>query len=273
VRTALTIAGSDSGGGAGIQADIKTFAAHGVYGMSVITAVTAQNTCGVYAVLDIPVGCILAQLDAVFSDIPVHTVKIGMLSRPETIIALAEALPKYRPVNVVLDPVMVSKSGFHLLQDEAKATLRERLLPLADLVTPNLPEAEELLQRKVASVADMMHAAERLVSLGAKAALVKGGHLPGEAVDVFYDGRQFSRFASARLNNKNTHGTGCTLSSAIAANLALGHSLTRAIELSKEYIFGAIAHAFPLGRGVGPTHHFFDLYRKAGLLPTKEQEE
>lgn len=273
MRTALTIAGSDSSGGAGIQADLKTFAAQGVYGMSVLTAVTAQNTCGVFAVQDIAPSLILAQLDAIYSDIPVHAVKIGMVSRRETIIALADALPRYGPVNLVIDPVMISKSGYQLLQSEAKEALVALLLPLADLVTPNIPEAEAIAGRPIATLDEMEQAARHLVALGARAALVKGGHLAGEAVDVLYDGERVSHFTSTRLATAHTHGTGCTLSAAIAAQLARGATLREAVRLAKAYISVAIEHAFPLGKGVGPTHHFYELYERAGLKISPKVEE
>jgi len=273
MRNALSIAGSDSCGGAGIQADLKTFAAHAVYGLSVITAVTAQNTCGVFAVQDITPKVIMAQLDAIYSDIPVQAVKVGMVSRRETIMALAEALPRYRPVNLVIDPVMVSKSGYHLLQSEARGALIAMLLPLADLVTPNIPEAEEIVGHRITSLPEMEAAARHIVSLGARAALVKGGHLAGDAVDVLFDGEELSHFSSPRIFSKNSHGTGCTLSAAIAAQLARGATLKEAIRLAKAYISLAIEHAFPLGKGVGPTHHFYELYKRAGLKVSPKFEE
>jgi len=263
--TALTIAGSDSSGGAGMQADLKTFAAHGVYGLSVLTAVTAQNTCGVFAVQDISPLVIMAQLDAIYSDIPVQAVKVGMVSRRETIMALAESLPRYRPMNLVIDPVMISKSGYHLLQSEAKGALITMLLPLADLVTPNIPEAEEIVGYRINSLPEMEQAARHLVALGARAALVKGGHLAGDAVDLLFDGETVSHFTSPRILTTNTHGTGCTLSAAIAAQLARGATLKEAVRLAKAYISLAIEHAFPLGKGVGPTHHFYKLYERAGI--------
>jgi len=272
--TALTIAGSDSSGGAGIQADLKTFAAHGIYGLNVLTAVTAQNTCGVFAVQDISPQIIKAQLDAIYSDIAVHAVKVGMVSRHATIMALAEALPGYRPVNLVIDPVMVSKSGYQLLESEAKGALIALLLPLADLVTPNIPEAEEIVGHRITSLPEMEQAARHLVALGAGAALVKGGHLAGEAVDVLFDGETITHFSSPRIITVHTHGTGCTLSAAIAAQLAKGVPLIAAVRLAKAYVSLAIAHAFPLGKGVGPTHHFYELYERAGLkISTKVGEE
>lgn len=262
----LTIAGSDSSGGAGIQADLKTFAAHGTFGMSVITAVTAQNTCGVTMVQDITPEVVEAQVAAVFDDIRVDAVKIGMLSRPETIRAIAASLRKYQPKIIVLDPVMISKSGYPLLQPEACATLISELLPLATLVTPNLPEAEAISGMQVTKKEEMRPVAEKIISLGAKAVLVKGGHLSDTADDLLFDGQQEKWFAGERIATKNTHGTGCTLSSSLAANLAKGLSLEEAVQASKAYVTEAIAHGISLGSGCGPTHHFVDLYRKAGFL-------
>lgn len=262
----LTIAGSDSSGGAGIQADLKTFAAHGTFGMSVITAVTAQNTCGVTMVQDIEPEIIAAQIAAVFSDIRVDAVKIGMLSRPETIHTVAECLRRYAPHIIVLDPVMLSKSGFPLLRPEACVALIEELLPLATLVTPNLPEAEAISGMSVANKEEMRAAAAKIIALGARAALVKGGHLAETADDLLYDGREENWFVAERIATKNTHGTGCTLSSSLAANLARGMSLVEAVRASKAYVTEAIAHGINLGKGCGPTHHFVDLYRKAGIL-------
>lgn len=262
----LTIAGSDSSGGAGIQADLKTFAAHGTFGMSVITAVTAQNTCGVTMVQDITPEVVEAQIAAVFDDIRVDAVKIGMLSRPETIRAIAASLRKYQPKIIVLDPVMISKSGFPLLQPEACATLIDELLPLATLVTPNLPEAEAISRMQVTKKEEMRPVAEKIIALGAKAVLVKGGHLSDTADDLLFDGQQEKWFAGERIATKNTHGTGCTLSSSLVANLAKGLSLAEAVQASKDYVTEAIAHGISLGSGCGPTHHFVDLYRKAGFL-------
>ncbi|MBS3984350.1 MAG: bifunctional hydroxymethylpyrimidine kinase/phosphomethylpyrimidine kinase [Selenomonadales bacterium] len=265
MRTALTIAGSDSSGGAGIQADLKTFSALGVYGMSAITAVTAQNTCGVSAVQDISPEITSAQIEAVFSDIRVDAVKIGMVSRVETIEAIASALRRFAPRCVVLDPVMVAKSGHRLIQPDAVAALCSQLFPLADVITPNIPEAEVLLGETISDVPAMERAARALRALGARFVLVKGGHLVGEAVDVLFDGERYMHFTALRIPTRHTHGTGCTLSAAIAAHLALGCSVPEAVARAKEYISGAIAEAFALGQGVGPVHHFFDLYRKAGV--------
>ena len=266
MKNLLTIAGSDSSGGAGIQADLKTFAALGTYGMSVITAVTAQNTCGVTMVQNIDLKVVEAQITAVFDDIRVDAVKIGMLSDKEIIKIIAQKLRFYQPPIIVVDPVMVSKSGFQLLAPDACETLIKELLPLATLVTPNLPEATVIVGYEVSNKDDMLKAAKDIITLGAKNVLMKGGHLQESADVLLYDGREATWFTGERINTKNTHGTGCTLSSALAANLALGLSLPEAVRKSKEYITIAINNALNIGSGCGPTHHFFDLYRKAGLL-------
>ncbi len=271
MKKVLTIAGSDSCGGAGIQADLKSLSANGVYGMSVITAITAQNTMGVFAVQDLDEEIIKAQIDAIFTDIIVDAVKIGMVSKISTIVAINEKLNQYKPKNIVLDPVMISKSGYSLLKPESKSALIKKLIPLASLITPNVPEAEEILREvnsdfpDIESVADMEKAAKEMNKLGCKSVLLKGGHMQGEAVDVFYDGFEIIHFTSERINTKNTHGTGCTLSSAIAANLALGFSMKESIKKSKQYITTAIKHSLDIGHGVGPTNHFYELYKKAGM--------
>ncbi|SEP36445.1 bifunctional hydroxymethylpyrimidine kinase/phosphomethylpyrimidine kinase [Propionispora vibrioides] len=265
MKKVLTIAGSDSSGGAGIQADLKAFSAQGVFGMSVITAVTAQNTQGVLAVQDIEPEIIAKQIEAIFEDIEVDAVKIGMVSRPVTIHTIAAKLRQYQAVNVVVDPVMVSKSGYHLLQPEAEAALVQELLPLAALVTPNIPEAEVIAGMTIHNLTDMEEAARRIHRLGAACVLVKGGHLPDDATDILYDGSHFEYLAAKRIATKNTHGTGCTLSSAIAANLGKGCTVTEAVKRAKAYITIAIEHSLAIGKGVGPTHHFYELYRKAGL--------
>ena len=263
---ALTIAGSDSGGGAGIQADLKAFSALGAYGCSVITALTAQNTVGVTGIMDVPPDFVTQQLAAVFDDIKVDAVKIGMLSRPETILAVAQGLKTYKPRHVVLDPVMVAKSGDALLQPDAVASLRENLLPLATVVTPNLPEAAVLLGRETAiGRDDMEEVAGGLQSLGAGAVLLKGGHLGGEdSSDLLFDGGACRWLEAGRIETRNTHGTGCTLSSAIAALLARGYALQPAVEGSKAYIAEAIAQADSLdvGQGHGPVHHFHAFWRR-----------
>lgn len=258
---ALTIAGSDSSGGAGIQADLKTFSALGVYGASAIVALTAQNTRGVTAIHDAPPDFIVAQIDAVMDDLAVGAVKIGMVSRVETIAAIADSLVRREVQNVVVDPVMVATSGARLLAPDAIAAVRERLLPLALLVTPNLPEAAELLGCDIArDEAEMIEQAKALRGLGARAALVKGGHGEGaESVDILVgeDGVA-SRLAAPRITTRNTHGTGCTLSSAVAAELAKGRGLAEAVSIAKAYVAAAIAAAdrLDIGAGHGPVHHF-----------------
>lgn len=269
LKTALTIAGSDSGGGAGIQADLKTFSAHGVYGMSVITAVTAQNTQGVLAIQDIDQEIIEKQLEAVFEDLPVNSVKIGMVSKIETIQAIRNKLTYYKPEFIVLDPVMVSKSGHHLLKEESTATLLELLLPLATIITPNLPEAEVIVGREIHTHKEMEEAAVEIYQMGPKNVFIKGGHLKEDATDILYDGEKFTYFKQQRIDTKNTHGTGCTLSSAMASNLALGYSIEESVKKAKEYITLAIEHSLDIGKGVGPTHHFYQLYEKAQMHPKK----
>jgi hydroxymethylpyrimidine/phosphomethylpyrimidine kinase len=261
---ALTIAGSDSGGGAGIQADLKTFAALGVYGASAVTALTAQNTTGVTGVHEAPPEFVTAQLDAVFSDLDVAAVKIGMLGSANVIEAVAVGLERWRPRWVVLDPVMVAKGGDKLLRDDAVAALKEKLIPLAHLITPNLPEAGVLLDEPSAADREsMVGQAERLLRLGPGAVLLKGGHLAGDtSPDLLHDGRHAVRFEAARHVTRNTHGTGCTLSSAIAAYLALGRPMADAVAAAKRYLSAAIAAAddLPVGRGHGPVHHFHRLW-------------
>ncbi|MEH7392229.1 bifunctional hydroxymethylpyrimidine kinase/phosphomethylpyrimidine kinase [Bacillus sp. JJ1503] len=266
MKTALTIAGSDSGGGAGIQADLKAFAAQGVFGMSVITAVTAQNTQEVRSVQNIDLSIIRDQIEAVFDDIQVDAVKIGMLSTAETVEVVARSLQKYKPKYIVLDPVMVSKGGHHLLQKEAMSALKEILIPLSTVVTPNIPEAEVLTGSKINCEEDIKYACVVIKALGAGSVLLKGGHLSGEPNDLFFDGNSFQWIKGERIHTKNTHGTGCTLSSAIAANLAKGESLLETIRSSKNYITTAIKHSLELGHGHGPTNHFYELYEKANLL-------
>jgi hydroxymethylpyrimidine/phosphomethylpyrimidine kinase len=275
MRTALTIAGSDSSGGAGIQADLKTFQAHGVFGMTAITAVTVQNTRKVYDIQEISPDIVKGQILCLFDDIAIHAVKIGMVSDIALIEAIAEALRQVERPPVVLDPVMISKSGYALLKEEAQQALVARLFPLAEVVTPNIFEAERLVGHPIGSVDEMQTAAREILALGARKVVVKGGHLGGaQATDVLYDGQTFRELTSPRYDTPNTHGTGCTFSSAIAANLALGHPFFDAVANAKTYISGAIRNALPIGRGHGPTHHFFDLYARAGLIdgtPTPSQ--
>ena len=254
---ALTIAGSDSGGGAGIQADLKTFHRHGVFGTSVLTAVTAQNTLGVAGWVTVPVDLIRAQLDAVASDLRPAATKSGMLADADVVRAVAEGVRAHRLAPYVVDPVMVATSGDPLLERDAVDTIRRELLPLADLVTPNLDEASILVGESVRDEKAMARAARELVRRGARAALVKGGHLAGsETVDVLFDGEALQTFRHPKLETTSTHGTGCTLSSAIAAHLALGHPLGEAVQISLEYVHRAIATAPGLGSGHGPLNHF-----------------
>lgn len=262
---AVTIAGSDSGGGAGIQADLKTFSALGVYGASVITALTAQNTQRVSGIHDVPPTFVTAQIDAVFSDFDVAAVKIGMLSNAAVVAAVADGLTRYRARNVVLDPVMVATSGDRLLDPAAVDALRSKLFPLANLVTPNLLEAAALLNAPVATDENAMREqADRLRGMGARAVLIKGGHgSSDEAVDLLIDAGGATRLAAPRISTRHTHGTGCTLSSAIAAGLARGQSVGDAVRGAKAYVTAAIAAADRLGvgHGHGPVHHFHHWWR------------
>ena len=257
VAKAMTIAGSDSGGGAGIQADLKTFAAFGVYGTSVITAITAQNTVGVTGVHDVPVGMVAAQIEAVISDIGADAVKTGMLSSGDIIETVARELAHFRVDRVVVDPVMVAKSGDRLLREDAVDAMCRSLVPLATVLTPNIPEAEALTGIGIESGADARRAADRLVSMGARAVVIKGGHLAGPPVDLFYDGREFHELEAARIETRNTHGTGCTFASAIAAGLAKGVGVLEAVTGAKEYVTEAIRLSFDIGQGHGPLNHFY----------------
>lgn len=266
MKTALTIAGSDSSGGAGIQADLKTFQAHGVYGMTAITAVTVQNTQKVYDVQEMTPEIVRGQIRCLFDDIEIHAVKIGMVASIPLIQAIAGALTELSPPPIVLDPVMISKSGYHLLRRDAREALVAHLFPLAEVVTPNIFEAEALSGAPIRNVPEMKAAARRILELGAKKVVVKGGHLgEARATDVLYDGREFRTLESHWVETKNTHGTGCTFSSAVAANLALGREFFDAVTRAKAYITGAIEHALDIGKGYGPTHHFYDLYARAGM--------
>jgi hydroxymethylpyrimidine/phosphomethylpyrimidine kinase len=262
---ALTIAGSDSSGGAGIQADLKTFAALGVYGASVITALTAQSTRGVTAIHEVPPQFITAQIYAVFTDLDVGAVKIGMLAGAGAIAAVAAGLDTWTPANVVLDPVMVASSGDRLLAADAIAALRRDLIPRARVVTPNLPEAAALLDTAIATDEhEMLLQAEGILALGATAVLIKGGHGTGhESVDLLLDAGVVTRLAARRIATRNTHGTGCTLSSAIAAGLAKGRDLASAVSEAKDFVTAAIAAAdgLAVGRGHGPLHHFYAVWR------------
>jgi hydroxymethylpyrimidine/phosphomethylpyrimidine kinase len=256
--TALTIAGSDSGGGAGIQADLKTFAAHGVYGTSAITALTAQNTVGVQGVHVIPDDFVTAQIEAVVSDLGCDAVKTGMLANSTIVEAVAAAVESLELPNLVVDPVMVAKSGDHLLDEEAVHAVRWTLIRLARVVTPNLPEAEVLARMSIASVADMREAARRIAMLKPSAVVIKGGHLNGpEVVDLLLENGEFHEWIGPRIEGPNTHGTGCTFASAIAAHLAKGASLKDAVPAAKAYVEGAMRHGIPRGKGHRPLDHFW----------------
>lgn len=262
IKTALTIAGSDCSGGAGIQADLKTFSANGVFGMSVIVSVVAENTARVISVEDISPQMIKEQIQAVFEDMPVHAVKVGMLSSIDCMCAVAEGLKIYRPAYTVVDPVMIAKGGHALMQPDALKVLKQKIIPLAYLLTPNIPEAEAIVGSEIKTEADIKKAAITIHALGAKNVLIKGGHLDGDAIDYLYDGNEFFTYSTKRIQTKNTHGTGCTLSSAIAANLAKDYVLNEAVQRAKKYVTTAIEHALPLGHGHGPTNHFYELYKK-----------
>jgi len=266
VKKVLTIAGSDCSGGAGIQADLKTFSAHGVFGMSVVVSVVAENTFRVIDIQDITPDMVEKQIDAVFEDIEVDAVKIGMLSQPALMEAVAGKLKLYSPKNVIIDPVMYAKNGAALMNPNAIDTLIKTIIPLGDLVTPNIPEAEKISGMSITNESDMEAAAKVIHQMGCGNVVVKGGHLDGNAVDILFDGRDFFRFETQRIDTKNTHGTGCTYSSAIAANLALGFTMQEAVKRSKDYVTIAIEHSLSIGKGNGPTHHFYKLYKDGGLL-------
>jgi len=262
VKTALTIAGSDSGGGAGIQADLKTFAAHGVYGTSAITAITAQNTVGVTAVHSLPADLVIAQIEAVASDIHVAATKTGMLATAAIVEAVAATIAELQLPLVVVDPVMISKSGAVLLDEDAVTALRKELLPRALVVTPNIPEAEALSGITITSLDEAKEAARRIHTFGPSAVVVKGGHRGGsEVVDLLFDGRAFHEFRTERIDSRNTHGTGCTFASALAARLALGDALVDAVRSAQAYVAGAIRHGLAIGHGHGPLDHFWNVSR------------
>jgi hydroxymethylpyrimidine/phosphomethylpyrimidine kinase len=264
--TVLSVAGSDPSGGAGIQADLKTFSALGAYGAAAITALTAQNTCGVTGVFPVPAKFVSEQLEALFTDLDVRAVKTGMLGEPDVVEAVAAAITRYRVPNLVVDPVMVATSGDRLVSDETVAAIRDRLAPLATIITPNLPEAAALLGWDAVTPDTATKAAEELRSLGANAALVKGGHGGGdEAVDVLADRDGTHDYRAPRVRTRNTHGTGCTLSSAIAARLAQGASLREAVDVAKRYLTGALrgADSLRVGHGAGPVHHFYSWWEPA----------
>jgi hydroxymethylpyrimidine/phosphomethylpyrimidine kinase len=265
VPCALTIAGSDSGGGAGIQADLKTFAALGVYGMSAVTALTAQNTEGVLGVVETDPDFVALQMRAVMNDIGVDAVKTGMLVNSDIIGRVASELRFYGVQLLVVDPVMIAKSGDPLLQDDAVETLADSLLPLALVVTPNLHEASRLAGMEVSGLDGMKKAAKAISKMGPRYVVVKGGHLDDSPLDLLYDGENFREYGDVRYENPHTHGTGCTFASAIAAGLAWGDSVEDAVGRARSYISGAIREGLAIGKGRGPVHHFHELYRCAGM--------
>ena len=260
MRKALTIAGSDSSGGAGIQADLKTFAAHGVYGLSAITAVTAQNTLGVTAVETLSADLVTAQIEAVMSDLGADAAKTGMLANAAIVEAVAAAVEALEIPLLVVDPVMIAKSGDRLIDEDAVATMRSELLRRAFVVTPNIPEAEAIAGMTIRSDKDRQEAARRMVKLGASAVIIKGGHLRLPMIqDLLYDGHRFAEFKAPRIEGRSTHGTGCTFAAAIAAQLALGTALADAVPLAQEYVAGAMRAGPDIGRGHAPLHHFWRL--------------
>jgi len=262
MRTALTIAGSDSGAGAGIQADLKTFAAHGVYGTTAITAVTAQNTRGVEGIVALSADFVTAQIEAVVGDIGVHAAKTGMLANAAIVEAVAAAVADLDIPLLVVDPVMVAKSGDRLIDDDALGAMRSELFRRAHVVTPNIPEAEVLAGITIASDDDRHEAARRIVKLGAQAVVIKGGHLrSNDIVDLLYDSHRFHEFRGPRVAGRHTHGTGCTFAAAIASQLALGRHLAEAVPLAQEYVAGGIRHGIDMGGGHGPLNHFWKVQR------------
>ncbi len=253
----LSVAGSDCSGGAGIQADLKTFSAHNLFGMSVILSIVAENTSRVISSFDVPVNFINDQFEAVFEDIPPKATKIGMLGSSAIIECVAQNLKAHKPQNLVVDPVMFAKNGFALMPKDIRIDFRQKIISLADVITPNIPEASELCGFEIKNIDDMKNACKMLYDMGAKNVLLKGGHNPDNANDVFFDGNDFEILEAKKIDTKNTHGTGCTLSSAIASNLALGKSMLESISLAKKYVFYAILYSLNLGKGNGPTNHFF----------------
>lgn len=261
MKTVLTIAGSDCSGGAGIQADIKTITAHNMYAMSAITALTAQNTTGVYGVCDTSAEFVAQQLDCIFTDIEPDAVKIGMVSSWTIIETIAEKLTQYRAKNIVVDPVMFSTSGHALMSEDAMDTLKKKLIPLASVITPNIPEAESLCGCPIETSEQMLKAAKNIAGLLPGSVLMKGGHWKDRADDLLYTAGKTVWFRSEKIDNSNTHGTGCTLSSAIACNLAAGYDMETSVRNAKEYITGALKAGLNLGRGNGPLNHCFQLNR------------
>ncbi|QGQ44937.1 bifunctional hydroxymethylpyrimidine kinase/phosphomethylpyrimidine kinase [Metabacillus sediminilitoris] len=266
IGKALTIAGSDSGGGAGIQADLKTFQELNVFGMSAITAVTAQNTLGVHGVYPLSVEAVVKQIEAIGTDLGADAVKTGMLFSSEIIQAVSECIIRFKWENIVVDPVMIAKGGASLLQNEAIAALKKHLLPLAMVITPNIPEAEVLADMSIDTIDDRLEAAKRLHQLGAKHVVMKGGHgREEELVDILYDGVEFTYFKGKRMVTKNTHGTGCTFAAAVTAELAKGKSVKHAVETAKRFIQAAIEDDLEIGSGHGPTNHWAYQKRQRGV--------
>ena len=260
IEHVLTVAGSDSGGGAGIQADLKTFAAFGVYGASAITAITAQNTRGIEAVVELAPSIVAAQIDAVINDIGADSTKTGMLANAPIIQTVAASVRRHKLINLIVDPVMVAKSGDQLLHQPAIEALRFELLPLALVVTPNIPEAEAILGKPIRSINDMRQAAEAIAKFGPKNVVLKGGHLKDDATDVLWDGTEFHEFGAKKIITANTHGTGCTFASAIAALIAKGYSVAEAVAKAKDYVTQALKSSFAIGEGHSPVHHFYQLW-------------
>lgn len=260
MKTALTIAGSDCSGGAGIQADLKTFAAHKVFGMSVITAVVSENTSRVISIENMPENCITDQITAIFEDIKVDAIKIGMLPNEICMKTVAQELQKYHPNNIVIDPVMVAKGGCALMMDNSVKALIDNIIPLADILTPNIPETEAITGINIKTIDDMKIAAKQIYNMGAKNIIIKGGHLDGYAIDILYNGKDYYTYTTERIQTKNTHGTGCTFSSSIASNLANGMNINDAVSNAKGYITNAIKYSLNIGKGHGPTNHLYNFY-------------
>ena len=267
MKNVLTIAGSDSCGGAGIRGRHQNLQRPRTYGMSAITAVTAQNTAGVLDIREMDADIVRKQIECLFEDIQIDGVKIGMVSGIEIIDAIAGTLEKKKAKNIVVDPVMISKSGYHLLKPQSMRELLDKLFPLALVVTPNLHEAALITGESIGTVEEMKKAAVKIHGMGARNVVVKGGHLAGDAIDVLYDGDNFECIKGTRINTRNTHGTGCTYSSVcVTAFIAKGYAVREAVRLAKAYINGAIENSIGLGHGVGPTNHFYELYKKAGII-------
>jgi hydroxymethylpyrimidine/phosphomethylpyrimidine kinase len=260
MKKCLTIAGSDCSGGAGIQADLKTFSALGCYGMSVVTSVVAENTSRVISIQDIKDKIIGEQIDAVFEDIEVDGLKVGMLSSIKIMKVVESKIKQYKPKNVVIDPVMYAKNGSPLMGEGCVGTLIDKVIPQAFVLTPNIPEAERISGKNIKNTSDMEDVAKIIHKMGCTNILLKGGHLDGDAIDILYDGSKYYYYRGKKINTKNTHGTGCTLSSAIASYLALDFSVDKAVEKAKEYVTGAIENSLSIGKGQGPTNHFWRWY-------------